>query len=158
MKKLLLIFFIAINVFGNDLYTEYVMDLIKEKKKTKEEIKEILTSSNRTITSNMLKGLYYDHKEKNIEEAKKYYDEIMSKVPDMLKNKSESLYIADYLIREKRYAETLSIVDIDYCETLFNNKKEKKCYLYLQEAKKNLGIETKREEKGLEKILKGYNF
>lgn len=158
MKNILIILFISINVFANDLYTDYILDLINEKHKTKTEIKEILISTDRTLTSNMLKGLYYDHKENKIEEAKKYYDEIMMKIPNKLRNKSESLYMADYLVREKRYKEVLNIIDIDYCETLFNNKKEKKCYIYLEESKRNLGIETNREQKGLEKISKGYNF
>ena len=154
MIKYISIIILSLNLFGNDLYTEYVLDLIKEKNKTKEEIKKILLSNERTLTSDMLKGLYYQHKENNIEEAKKYYDEIILKIPNKLKNKIESLYISDYLISEKKYELITQIIEVDYCETLFNQKKEEKCYKILEEAKRNLGIERKREENGLKKIKK----
>lgn len=155
--KIIILIFIIINLLNaketdsllkkeNLVYFKYIEDLIKEKKYTKERIKEELNSRERTVVSNLLKALDLDYNKNEYLKAKEYYEEIITKVANKIKNTTEAIYISDYLLREEKYDIINNILTIEYCESVFNKEKEKNCLYYLYKAKKYINISNEREK------------
>lgn len=156
MKIIILIFMIIslINAKETDsllkkenlVYFKYIEELIKEKKYTKERIKEELNSKERTVLSNLLKAIDLDYNKNEYSKAKEYYEEIITKVANKIKNTTEAIYIADYLLREEKYDIINNILTIEYCESILKEEKEKKCLYYLYKGKSYINISNEKEK------------
>ncbi len=140
--KYLLILFLSLSLFADDRqslllkesespYFKYMKELVVEKKLSKDSIKLLLETNKRTITGNVLRALDLDFNKKEFHKAMFYYEEILSKVPDKVKNTTESFYLADYLVRMNKYDKIETILDVNYCESLINKTKKDKCFYYM---------------------------
>lgn len=140
----------------NNVYFSYIEDLIKNKNLTQEDIKKILNSNVRTIQSNMLKAIYADYYDNDLDKARAYYNEILEKATKNIKNTNEAIYISDFLLRENKYDIITEIITVDYCESLLNNK-EFNCLYYLYNAKEKLNINNSKEDELLKIKYPKYN-
>lgn len=162
--KYLLMLFLSLSLFAEEKhslllknnsspYFKYITELIEEKKMSKEHIINLLNSNKRTLTTNMLKGLDLDFNKKDLASAMFYYEELINKIPDKVKNTIESFYLSDYLLRVNKYDKIKDILDINYCESLINMERKDMCFYYLYLGTKNPILLEKIENKEYRMLL-----
>lgn len=125
-------------------YSLYIKTLIEEQKLSQAKIRELLKSDKRTIRGSLLKGLYNQYHKQNDQRASFYYDGILNKVPHLVKDTSNSMFLADYLVIKNRFTEINKILTLNYCNTLLTEE-EGKCVYYVYLGKKYSLQETLRE-------------
>lgn len=128
-------------------YKKYISELIIEKNMTEEHIKAILKSKQRTVNKNILYALDMQYNKLDFVEAIVYYEEVLKKVSNIVKNSTEAFYLADYLVIVNKYDKIKELLDLNFCESLLNDEKRDECLYYVY-----LGEETVRKEMILNKI------
>ena len=152
MKKTLIILFssfLFLSAKGNlsllsleeNPYGSYLKTLIIEQNLTKNDIKKLLAEKRLSVKGSILKALYQQYYKKDMKSASFYYDQVIGKVPNLVKNTSNSMYIADYLVIKERFTDIKKILDINYCNTLLT-KDVGKCAYYVFLSKKKTFTET----------------
>lgn len=141
-------------------YGEYLKTLIKEQKMNKAQIKEILNSNKMTIRSNILKGLHEQYYKKDISRASKYFDKIIQRAPNLIKDTSNAMFLADYLVIKEQFPLINKILSTNYCINLLSDN-EGRClyYVYLgkhfskEDSLEELMLLNKKENAIYKKIL-----
>lgn len=155
--KYLILFFLTTSLFAGinqsildkhdeSPYYKYIKELISEKNMTEAHIKGILKSKQRTVNKNLLFALDMQYNKGDFPESMIYYEEILKKVSNRVKNSIEAFYLADYLVITDNYDKIKEVLDINYCESLLS-KKSDECFYYLY-----LGEKTSKKEMILNKI------
>jgi len=120
-----------------DMYMKYIKFLIKEKKYTRTEIREMLDSNKDTVSKTLLLAIYYDYMKDDIEQAQKYYKAVVKQSFSRFKRKEEGLFLADFLIREGYDTTVLKIFPRYSCE-FFKEQEEMECQYFRAKALYNL--------------------
>jgi len=117
------------NNYIQDPYKKYLTYLILYKHYSKQQIKKILSSNNITITKAMLYYLYFTYNKTNTKYSKYYYDKLIS-YKSKIKGKIESVFLIDYLIKNKNFFNIVYLIPDGFCKTIPDFQLKNACYYY----------------------------
>jgi len=123
-----------------NVYKNYITYLIKNKGIKKETIKKHLKSKKNTFIKSMLFALYYDYEQKNVEKANKYYEILLKRYPEKLKEQKEGLFISEWLLKKENYPMILKIFPDRSCQ-FFKKPEKQECYYFRGIAKYKQGLD-----------------
>lgn len=112
-----------------NLYKEYLTYIIKTKGIPKEKVKAILNSDKDSPLKSLLYAIYYDFEKKDPKAAKEYYDDLIGNNLESLAQTKEAFIAADYLLRQNRFQEIMTILPERSC-SLFQGEDKYTCYYY----------------------------
>ncbi len=123
-----------------NVYKKYLEYLIEEKGFSKNEITEYLRTKQDPFEKCMLYAIYFEYQKKNEKEANHYFNLIINRFPEKLKESEAGLIVSDWLIKEKKYNMILKLFPKRSCQ-FFQKINERKCYYYKTIAKYKEGLD-----------------
>jgi len=127
-----------------NIYKDYIKYLIKEKGYTRKRITEHLQAKNDTFIKSMLYAIYFDYVKHNEAYARKYYDILIKKYPEKLKERHEGILVSDWLIRNGNYNLVLELFPDRSC-LIFKKPEKNQCYYMRGIAKYKKGLDYELE-------------